>query len=80
MRAQTMIGVLLGALATAALAQVATAPVEQKGGNVQVNEAAPASNQVLGNRPTPSSSATPRDEAVPADPPPNSAVPIEPKR
>lgn len=77
MRAQSVFGILLGTLATAALAQVAGAPIEQKGaGNVQVEEAVTASNRAaLANS---TNSAAPRDEATPADAP-NGVAPIEPK-
>ena len=81
MRAQSVIGVLLGALATAALAQVATAPIEQKGGaNSQIDEATPADNRTTpANGAAPVNSSAPKDEAVPADPPANGVAPIEPK-
>lgn len=81
MRTQSIVGILLGTLATAALAQVAAAPIEQKDrGNVQVDEAAPASNVArTGNVMPPGNASAPKDEAVPADPPPNAAAPVEPK-
>ncbi len=81
MRTQSVVGVLLGTLATAALAQVATAPSEQKDrGNIQVDEAAPASNVArTGNVIPPANASAPKDEAVPAAPPPNAASPVKPK-
>lgn len=77
MRAQSIIGILLGTLATAAIAQVASAPVEPKGaGNVQVEEAVTAANRATAANSV--NGAAPRDEATPADAP-NGVAPIEPK-
>lgn len=77
MRAQSVIGIVLGALATAALAQVAVTPLEQKGGNVQADADAPAGNQAAGNEAAPANSAAPKNEAVAQ---PEAVTPTEPKR
>jgi len=75
MRTQTVFAVVLGGLATAAFAQVASAPVERKAlaNAPSSDEAVPAANRVA-----PANTAAPSDEAVPA-PPPNGVAPIEPK-